>query len=386
MSWEEPPRRRGRTSWLLPAGIGVAVLVVLVVIFVPRARGPSTLTVGPSAPPADADVADAVDPGDFIPERLGRLRTATESAGDGPLLPGADLTIVAADDTGVQFVDTATGDHRRVQVVTTAPASLTDRVFVIGDSVIIDADADVVRIRDGALRPARIAHNHRAITTIDDRSVWVFDNFSPFVDGVASRVDFDGEVHDQVRLPAVTQPLVGTAAGLVVTAPSAVSMISTDGSRRLIAPGPAVAADGDRVAWLQCTDEPSCAVAMGTMDDPDQVRTTLDPAVLPAGFFGIPFATFSPDGRWLALPLYRTRGRRSVEQATVTVLDTTTGIEVFRADGSSVTPLDQPLAWSPDGRYLIFMSGSDIHAWRAGAEESMALDTPLRGVRALAVR
>lgn len=386
MSWEEPPQRRGRMSWLLPAGIGIAVLVVLIVAFAPRARSPSTLTVGPSAPPADADAADAVDPRDFIPDRIGRLRTATESAGDGPLLGGADLTIVAADDTGVQFVETVTGDHRRVQVVNTAPASLTDRVFVVGDSVIIDADADVVRIRDGGLRPVRIARNHRAITTIDDRSVWVFDNFSPFVDGIASRVDFDGEVHDQIRLPAVTQPLVGTDAGLVVTAPGAVSVISTDGSRQLIAPGTAVAADGERVAWLQCGDESSCAVVMGTMDDPDQVRTTLDPTVLPAGFFGIPFATFSPDGRWLALPVYRTRGRRGVEQSTVTVLDTATGIEVFRTDGSSVTPLDQPLAWSPDGRYLIFVSGSDIHAWRAGADESMALDTPLRGVRALAVR
>ncbi|CAN5760232.1 hypothetical protein BH23ACT10_BH23ACT10_32720 [soil metagenome] len=385
MTWEEPPQRPDRRRWLVPVGIGLAVLAALAVVILPRTSPPSMLTVGPSSPPGDGDLTNS-NPQDFVPDRLPPLTTATETPGQRPLLPNTDLTIVAVDDTGLQFVDTATGDVRRVQLVDTAAASFTETVFIVGDSIVVDANADVVRIRDGDVRPLRIARNHRAIPTIDDTSVWVFDNFSSFVNGTASRVDFEGEVRDQIRLPAVVQPLVGTADGLVVSAPGAISQVATDGSARLIARGMAVAADNERIAWLQCTDDLSCAVVLGTIDDPEQARTTLDPAALPAGFFDIPVGRFSPDGRWLALPLYRTRGRRAVEKVTVTVIDTTTGVEVFREDGSSVTGLDQPLAWSPDSEWLMFMSRSEIHAWRAGDEGSTAIDAELRGVRALAVR
>lgn len=385
MTWEEAPEQPGRFPWLLPAGIGLAVLALAVVVLLPRTTTPSTLTVGPTDGAGANDLADS-NPRDFIPDRPPQLETATEASGAGPLLPAAGLTIVAADSAGLQFVDTDTGDLRRVQLVRTAPASLTATVLAVGDSIIVDADADVVRIRDGDVRPLRIARNHRAIPTIDDRSVWVFDNFSPFVSGIASRVDFDGVVRDEIGVPAVAQPLVGTADSLVISVPGAISQISTDGTERLIARGMALAADGARIAWLQCADDMSCAVVLGTTDDPDQVRTNLDPAALPAGFFGIPIGQFSPDGRWLALPLYRTRGRRGVEQVTVTVIDTVTGTEAFRADGSSITPLDQPLAWSPDSRWLVFVSGSDVRAWRTGQDGSTVIDAGLRGVRALTVR
>lgn len=369
----------------MPAGVIVAVLAVLAIVVLSRDNPSSTLTVGPSTAPRNDDLEDS-DPQDFVVERLQPLNVASETTGQGPLLPDTDLTIVAADDTGLQLVHTATGDIRRVQVFETAAASLTETVLIVGDDIVIDANADVVRIRDGDVRPQRIARNHRAIPTLDDTSVWVFDNFSPYVEGVASRVDLDGDVRDQIRLPAVVRPLVGTPDGLVVSAPGAISHVAPDGTQRLIARGMAVAADDERIAWLQCTDDLSCAVVLGTTDDPDQVRTTLDPAALPAGFFQIPVGMFSPDGRWLALPLYRTRGRRSVAQVTITVIDTTTGVEVFRQDGSSVTGLDQPLAWSPDSMWLVFMSRSEIHAWRAGAEQSTTIDVELRGVRALAVR
>lgn len=390
MTWEEPPPRVLRRPWLLAAGVGVAVLAALtVLVLVARDEPPSVLTVGPTRQPDDPGLASAVDPRDFVPERLPPLEVATERAGDGALLPDPpqDLTIIAADDTGLQIVDADTGDQRRVQVVRGGPASLTETLFVVGDSVIFDADADVVRIREGDVRPLRVADSHRAIRTIDDRSVWVFDNFSPFVEGVASRVSFDdGAVRHQVRLPSVAQPLVGTADGLVVGAPGAISYVSADGDRRLVARGMAVATDGDRLAWLQCADDMSCAVILGTLDDPDQVRTTLDPAVLPAGFFGLPTGTFSPDGRWLALPLYQSRGRRGVGQVTVTVLDARTGAPVFGADGSSLTPFNTPLAWSPDSQWLVFMSDAELRAWRPGADRSTVVEADLRAVRALAVR
>jgi hypothetical protein len=387
MSWEQPPsgRRARRVLPVAVAVVGAAAVIAAGWSTASRPWSTGTLVVGPT-PPA-GQVSAAVDAGDFAPERLPPVAVTTEQPGDGALVDGApDLTVVAADDTGLQLLDVRTGDLERVEVRRPNRASLSETLFMIGGSLIVDADNDVVAIPETGRRPSRIAANHRAIRTIDDDAIWVFDNFTPYVSGTASRVTFDGQVEAQVQLPAVAEPLVGTGDGLVVGAPGAITFVSGDGDRRLIARGMTVATDGRRLAWLRCEDDLSCGVTIGTIDDPEQIRTALDPAVLPAGFFGLPIGTFSPDGRWLAMPLYRSRGRRGVEGVTVSVIDTRTGTASEQLTGSSLTPFDTPLAWSPDSRWLVFVSGADVRLWDATTGREITLDVDLRGVRALAVR
>lgn len=382
--WEQPPHSGGRRWWAAAAAVTAAVIAVGLLVL-PQDR-PAGLSVGPTTAPAEGTLTDPVDPRDFIQERLRPIETTTAQPGTGPLLPGApaDLTIVAADDSGLYLLDTDTGDLRRIAVLRPTPATLSETLFVVGDNIVVDADTDVVLLPRTSVRPVRIADGHRAIPTVDDQSVWVYDSIAPFVAATASRIGLDGSVHTQVQLPAVAEPLVGTADGLVIGTPGAVTLVATDGQRRLVARGMAVATDGRRIAWLHCADDLSCVVNIGTVDDPEQVRTALDPTVLPAGFFGLPMGVFSPDGRWLALPLYEST--RGLDDVTVSVIDTATGIEAFRAKGSARTPFNTPLAWSPDSRWLIFVSDSNLRAWRAGQQQATTIDVDLRGIEALAVR
>lgn len=384
--WEPPhPRQRSRALPLVVAVAAVAAIAASVVLR--SGTEPSRLTVGPTAAPAADATTDVVDPGDLTSERLPPVETTKVEAGSGPLLPGApDLTIVAADDTGLQLLDTDTGDLRRIAIRRPAMASLTETLFTVGGAIVVDADVDVVALPRDTVRPTRLAAHHRAVPTVDDDSVWVFDAPTPYVSGTASRIGLDGTVHDQIRVPAIAEPLVGTAAGLLVTAPGAVTLVSGDGQRRPVAPGVAVASDGRRLAWLQCTNDLSCTVNIGTVDDPDQVRTTLGSDVLPAGVFDLPTGTFSPDGSLLALPLYASRTSRGVEDVTISIIDTATGIEVRRLAGSTSTPFDAPSAWSPDSAWLVFVSGSDIRAWSAADGRTVAITADLRPVRALTVR
>jgi hypothetical protein len=47
---------------------------------------------------------------------------------------------------------------------------------------------------------------------------------------------------------------------------------------------------------------------LGTIADSDQVRAQLADEQIPAGYYGLPTGAFSPDGQWLAFPLYRIDG------------------------------------------------------------------------------
>lgn len=389
MSWEQAPGPARARRWLLPAGMVVVVIVVVAGVLTGRDRSPGTLAVGPTDVPdisAPASMAP-VDPADFERDRLAPLKVTRDIEGTGPLLPDApDLTVIVSDDLGLQIVDVATGDVRRLEIIVSAPAALSETLFIVGDSVIVGANGDVVRVINGMRRPLRIADEHRAIRTLGNGSVWVFDDFSSVASGTASRVRFDGTVADQVQLPAVARPVVGTADGLVVGAPGIVAFIASDGSRRAIAAGDPIASDGERVAWLDCPPSLVCSVVIGTLDDPDQVRLPLAASDLPAGFFGLPAGAFSPDGRWLALPLYRDRGSDGVERARISIVDTVTGTEVRRLTGSSVNPFNSPLAWSPDSRWLLLGSASGLSAWDTRTRTVTELDIDLLPPRALAVR
>jgi hypothetical protein len=394
--WELSTRRSG-TRWAALAAAIASIVIVFGMAQARRSTPSATLSLGAAGAPLGSTPAEQPDPRAFGGDRLRPVGTTMRRAGAGPVLPGApDLTILAADGTGLHLIDTDTGDLRRIVIRRPAPASLSATLFVVGDHIVVDADNDVAVLARRDVRPTRVAAGHRAVPTFDGTSVWVFDKFTPYIAGTASRVGLDGTVHDQITLPAVVEPVAGTADGLLVSAPGAVTLISPDGQRRQVAQGMAVATDGHRLAWLQCAEDLSCAVNIGTTDDAVRARTQLDPSVLPAGYFGLPSgrrrharmtASFSPDGRWLALPLHEDRGGQGRGTVTtVAIIDTATGTEVRRLEGSSLSPFDSPLAWSPDSAWLVHVSGRDLSAWRAADDRIVTIDVELTTVRALAVR
>jgi hypothetical protein len=346
-----------------------------------RDGAPTALTVVPTDQAQDAVPSDAAA---FTAERLDPIDVTSEGAGSGSLLPDAsrDLTIVAVDGSELVLLDTGSGDHRRIRV---APVTLADSVTVIDDSIIVNAGGDVVRVTDGEIRPVRLAADHLVVPTVAEDAVWVYSGETPYAAGTATLLGLDGQVRDRVALPAVALPLTGTSEHLLVNAPGAITAVEGDGGRT-VAQGTALATDGDRLARLDCDSGLRCAIVLGTVDDPDQVRTTLDAEDLPGGFAGLPIGVFSPDGRWLALPRYRTEGRGRLQRVLVTVIDTTTGAEAFRAEGAAARPYGTPLAWSPDSRWLVFVSGRRLHAWPAGGDDARSIGDDVGPVEALAVR
>ncbi|MBW3606410.1 MAG: hypothetical protein KY460_16190 [Actinobacteria bacterium] len=215
----------------------------------------------------------------------------------------------------------------------------------------------------------------------------MFDDRGRRAGGTASRVGLDGDVLQQVSIPAVAMPFVGPSGHLLVDASGAISRITADGSRALTARGEAVASNGTQLAWLQCDGDLSCDIVLGTVDAPDGVRMALEPGRRPlTGVSGRPVAEFSPDGRWLALPLFDSSATGEQPAITIALIDVATGVEIHRAAGPRANPFESPLAWSPDSRWLIFASDSGIDAWRAGSRETTTLDLGFSVARDLAVR
>ncbi|HSK91961.1 MAG TPA: hypothetical protein VK875_11685 [Euzebyales bacterium] len=387
MSWEGAPpgpsSRRRRRFWLV-AGLGVALAGAVAAVVVDGSHDrPAPLTVASTEEP----VTDrATVPGQLQPVQ-GDPVAAGEIPGDGPLLPGAPaLTIVTADfGSRLQIVDVRSGGVRTVRLFTKPTFLRPDAMQVVGDSLVVDTTGDVVRLAPGARRPVVLARDHRSIFTASAGSVWVYDGVETLMGGVASRIGFDGTVHDRVTLPTLSQPLGGTADHLIVSAPGIVTRIDRDGSQREIARGAGLASDGTRLARLDCVADLSCMIVIGTLDDPDGTRLALPPDELPAGLFTEPRGRFSPDGRWLALPVYRPRHDGPVDQSGVAVIDLLVGAEVARIDGSPLTQPHAPLGWSPDSGWLVVSTGTTLQAWSAADRDVTELDIGLSPTYALAV-
>lgn len=385
MSWEDAPRRpTSRRGIVILTLLAVSAVAILALVVLRRDGPPAALRVGPSQGPPDGPPPDDAA---FVPQRLDPIDVTDEASGAGNLLPDpdADLTIVAADGDELLLLDTASGDRRRVEV---APVVLDDVIAVIGDDLVVEAGDDVVRVAEGQVRPVRLADDHLLVPTVADDAVWVHSGETRYAAGTATLLGLDGRVRDRVGLPAVALPLAGTGDRLVVDTPAGVAVVDGDGGR-IVARGTALATDGERLAWLDCGGGLSCAIVIGSVDDPARVRTTLDAADLPGGFAGLPIGAFSPDGRWLAFPRYRTDERGRLARVVLSVLDTATGAEVFRTDGTPARPRGTPLAWSPDSRWLVFVSSGSILGWQAdGAEgaEAVRIATDVGALEALAVR
>lgn len=374
VSWEAPPEPRRR--WKAVVGV-IAVMVAFTAATAALRPGGGSADLrvdGGAADPAGTDLDGSGD---------GLLRSPLDPAelptGDPPLPDAPGLTIVIADfGSRLQLIEVSTGARHTVPVFADGSRSRPDALQVIGDDIIFDAGRRVVRLAEGDEgAPQQLARNHRSIPTDDATSVWVYDHFTANLGGVASRVGFDGTVHDRIDLPALAQPIAGTADALIVSTPGTVSRIDVDsGRRQQIARGQALASDGTSVARLDCLGDLSCGVAIGTVDQPDRVRVTLRAGDLPVGLFDVPQARFSPDGRWLALAVYRELDNERLDRSHVAVIDVTLGTEVDRVPGSTLTSPTTPFGWSPDSRWLAVSTGTRVILW--STDRGAGTELPLR--------
>lgn len=384
MSWEQAPTARRR--WPSIAGIAAVLLVAMFVVGVLRPREPGdALTVtGPDDQQAATDLNNRVDE---IAELDGE--TTTRSGGTGALLPGAPaMSVVIADFAGrLEVVDMASGAHREVRVFADPLRRSPDQLHVVGDTIVLDISNRVVGLSAEVDEPHQLGANHRSVTTADASSVWIYDEAAPRVGGSAMRVTLDGaDVLDRIDLPPLAQPLGGTADGLVVETPGTLSHIGTDGTRRLIARGQGLASDGLRVARLDCLGDLSCGVAIGPLDDPDRTRVGLRRRDVAVGLFGPAGGSFSPDGRWLALALYRQRPNGGADTPMVAIIDVALGTEVGRVGGSFLTLPQTPLAWSRDSAWLAVSTGTGLRMWSTERRRAIDLDVGVSPTYALAMR
>lgn len=397
MSWELPPRRFIVQRWLLVTASAVAIAALAGMAFAgrgwPGVGAAGLLPVAAETVSDHDDLASAptVDPASFEPRPLPPVTRWTRPRAGATLWPDAPhgLTFIATDHLGVWVADVTAGRVQRMRLPQGGVPASAGGLFVADDAIVFDTGATVLQLDTHQRQLQTFATGHRTIDTFDDDALWVFDSTGQASGGTASRVSLDGQVLRQVQLPAAATPLVGTADQLLVTTPGAIARIAADGSHTLIARGEAIASNGTQVAWVRCDGDLSCAVMLGTVDDPDRVQVPLPPADVPiAGQFGRAVAAFSPDGRWLALPLRTTAGTDGAEGPTtaIALIDVITGVEAHRVRGPRASQLAPPLAWSPDSRWLIFGAEFRVGVWRAGTSETSTVDIGFSRARGLALR
>jgi hypothetical protein len=390
MTWEAPPPPSGPRRWLVPAIVGVVAVAAATVVFASRPNDAGRLTIGPSQrPEAPAQVTATPSAPDRLSVRsLDRPGIASEIPGAGPVFDGApELTLIVGHRERLAFVDTATGDVRQVPLPRSArPPPGVTAIFSVGADVIVNHHNTVLRLTPDGGDTVRVTEDHRAIPTFDDASVWVSDELASAVASTAARVTLDGDVLERVRLPAVSRAVAGSADGLVVTSPGGISLVHGDGAEEITPSGDLVASNGRQLARVDCDAAVRCLLVLGTLDDPDQARTPLEEQHIPAGYYGLPTGAYSPDGRWVAVPLYQIDRTGALDRPWITVIDTATGVEAFRAEGPFTQTVSAlPLAWSPDSEWLFLASRNGIAAWNAdsGAVDMLTLD--MESPRALAV-
>jgi hypothetical protein len=243
-----------------------------------------------------------------------------------------------------------------------------------------------VRITSPDHQRVRLARNHIALPTLDDDSVWVLAGPSGLSGNTVLRVGFDGTIGDRVALPAIAQPQAGVGDSVFVWTPSGIHAVTGDGIRRITSSGLLAAVSTDRLAWFDCAADLTCRIVIGTHDDPDQVRVPVAANELPAAFVGFRLGKFSPDGRRLALPVFRLANGQAGERSAVVIIDTVTGAELTRLPEQEGSFDGTPLDWSPDSQLLFTGAGTRLTAWNASNGELTELDTPPSGpVRGLVV-
>ena len=388
MSWEDAPRPHGLRRWLMPLIAGAVVVAVAALVLASRSGEAGRLAIQPTAAPRDRSAAEASESTALSPRALSPFAVATETAGDGPLLDGApDLTLVVGHRERLALIEVATGDTRQMRLPRSRqPPPGLDSMFRVGSDLIVNHHNAVIRVTPTEARPTQIAVNRHAIPTFDDRSLWVVDELVSAIPTTATRVAPDGSVIDRVRLPAVARPIAGRDDGLLVSAPGGVGLVSGDDAAEVTSTGELVATDGERIARVDCEAAVRCLIVLGTLDDPDQVRAQLAEEHIPAGYYGLPIGAYSPDGRWLALPLYQVDNVGALERPWIAVIDTLTASEVTRVQGPFTQGFSAlPLAWSANSEWLFVGSEDGITTWNATDGQTRPLRLNMEAPRAIAV-
>ena len=372
----------------MPVIAGAVLLAAAGFLLLFRSNDTGQLTIGPSPGPVDGATAAPTGSERLTLRSLAPLAVASEVPGAGPLFSGApDLTLVVGQRERLAFVDMRTGDVRHVRLPRSmSPPPGIGAMFTVGSNVIVNHHDTVLRLSSARDRPVQVTEDRRAIPTYDDASMWVSDELTSAVASTAARVALDGTILERVRLPAVSRPVAGNADGLIVSSPGGPSVVDGNGADEIAPSGELIASNGRQVARLDCDAAVQCLIVVGTLDDPDQARTQLTEDSIPAGYFGLPSGAFSPDGRWVAVPLYRIDPTGALDRPVITVLEATTGAEAFRVEG----PLTQafstlPLAWSPDSEWLFVASRDGITGWNATTGVAHPLTLDMEPPRALAV-
>lgn len=370
----------------------MAVLVALVVVAGVAGRWPGRarpkLTVDPLASPAPADGGGAGLPIGLGATQGPHAQVVERDVGTGPELPGAPgLEVVAVDDfSRLQHIDLASGDRRRVALQlppTGASDAGVETMFDVGSTMVLQADDAVVALRpDGST--TILATGHRVVPTVADDTVWVTDQIAGPRPATVSRLHLDGTPQEAVRLPALASAVAGTADTLIVSTPTQTVAIRPYGIRTPVAAGATIASDGTNVAWMSCTADLICAIVMGTVGDPDRSRLRLPPAEAPADDTART-ARFSPDGRWLAVPLRHFDAASGAPRTEIAIVDTRTGLEQQRIVAAQ-QDLQVPLAWSPDSRWLAVAAFRRTHLWSAQRHEDHIVDLDVRPARGLLLR
>lgn len=385
MAWERPLHPPGRRWWAWAAAAGTAA-VLAVGLGVGRQPDRSVIVTDPSARPGDDRSAI------IAPAPVGFAQVADTAAGTGPVVPAAPrLTVVAVDDLGrVHVIDLRTGDRRRLDVELPPTIGATrvgvDTIVEVDGRIVMDAD-DAVVVVDLETSIVHMVTVGRRVVTSTTRHVWLVHDLT---DVGATAVRFepgrfaDRARHPMIRLPARAHAVAGSPRGLIVAQPGQTIVVSGDGTHRQVASGPALASDGERLAWLRCEPAQACAIAIGTVDEPDRVRTPLARSQAPA----IPrtvAGAFSPDGRLLAVAAApRSADGPALGPAEVSVIDAASG-RLRRRIATGQPWSSAPVAWSPDSRWLAVGTGRTITLWSAARDELVALDdigivTSVRGL------
>jgi hypothetical protein len=373
----------------MPVIAGVVLIAAAGLVLAGRPDATGRLAIGPTPRAEDASRADSLTTGSILSQRLLRpFAVASEVTGDGPLFDGApDLTLVIGRRERLALVDIMRGDIQYVELPQSSrPRPGLGTMFTVGSNVVINHHNTVIRLPTGEDRPVQMAQDSRAIPTFDDASIWISDELTSAVASTAARVALDGTVLDSVRLPAVSRPIAGTADGLVVSAPGSISLINSDGAKEISSSGDLIASNGRQVARAHCDAAVHCRIVLGTLDDPDQTQTPLAEEDIPAGYFGLPTGAYSPDGRWVAIPLYHLDEVGTLERPWIAVIDTATGAEKLRVEGPFTEAFSAlPLAWSADSKWLFVASQDGITSWSAETGEVHRLALNIEPPRALTV-
>ncbi|MDH3755934.1 MAG: hypothetical protein OEU32_18885 [Acidimicrobiia bacterium] len=316
------------------------------------------------APSLDSSLAVPVVPDDSPGDVGGG--SAVSPVGDAPYLGElAGYSVVFRDDIGIGVVDLDTGGSFLIDALAADSALDSSTMVIVGDQLVyvseasiwrrpLDPDGEAVRIGDGDW----VA---RAVASTDE--IWVIDQQfrDTGVSATLSLVGIDGEVVGSRELSSDAVPIATSSGGIIVTLPTVgdTFVLGLDFDAPL-ASGPLLGLGDDiAVAWT-CVDTTDCGLEVVEITDAvSPLVERLDVEDRPVTYVPAPI---SSNGRWL--PLIRVS---DLGTPAAGLLDLAAARSGPAASDIELVPLGstdvwEDIAWTPDGRWVIWSSLGAIFA------------------------